>query len=229
MPEPLLIALAGFLAGFFSSIPPMGPIAILVLRRGLLRAYAAGFALAVGSALAEGIYALLALFGLGALMHAFPALAGGLRIVGLVFLGALGIYFALTSHAPDADDAPAAAARGFEPGAEAASWPREFMIGFSVALLNPTLLLTWAAGVAMVVAVIEVDLGLWEKIAFPVAVVVGIVAWFGLLLLGLRRWGRLLSPRAIDAVIRILGVGLTLTAAWLGYTMWWSGDISPGL
>ena len=56
----------GFIIGI-SMAAPVGPIAILTIRRSLTRGHHAGIATALGVALADGFYAVIAAFGLNAL------------------------------------------------------------------------------------------------------------------------------------------------------------------
>ncbi len=60
--------LAGFLFGFIGSMPVAGPIAGLVLSRGLQGRFASGANIAVGAALAEAAYACLAFWGFSTLL-----------------------------------------------------------------------------------------------------------------------------------------------------------------
>ena len=72
MATQILIALvAGSVMGFLGSMPIAGPVAVLVLERGLIRRRREGLGVALGAAAAEAIYAFLAFWGLGAVLPIF--------------------------------------------------------------------------------------------------------------------------------------------------------------
>ena len=70
----MLALLVGFAFGYLGSMPVAGPISVLVLHLGLAREGRRAFHLALGGALAEGIYALLAFWGLSAILAGHPLL-----------------------------------------------------------------------------------------------------------------------------------------------------------
>ena len=82
-----------FLQGFIIGVTmaaPIGPIAILTIRRSLTRGHHAGIATALGVALADGIYAVIAAFGITAISSFLVTQRDLLYIVGgllLIFLG----------------------------------------------------------------------------------------------------------------------------------------------
>jgi threonine/homoserine/homoserine lactone efflux protein len=89
-------------------------------------------------------------------------------------------------------------------------------VGFSVALFNPTLLLTWSAAVAFVWSK-----GLGETSAaaaapFGLAAAAGIAGWFALLATALRRYGGKLPARALKWTVRAIGIALVGLGLWSG-------------
>src|SRR5688572_29998830 len=78
--------LLGFCIGFISSIPPLGPGALLLLRRGLEGRIAAGVAAATGGAAADAIYCALAVVGFSFLFWRYPNIAISIRWVGVAIL-----------------------------------------------------------------------------------------------------------------------------------------------
>ena len=82
--------LIGFAFGFLGSMPVAGPISLLVLHLGLANEGRRAFHLALGAALAEGAYALLAFWGLSAALARYPLLLPASRILGAVIPLALG-------------------------------------------------------------------------------------------------------------------------------------------
>jgi len=80
----------GFMIGV-SMAAPVGPISILTIRRSLTRGHHAGLATALGVALADGFYAMVAAFGLTALSTFLFSARSYLYLIGgalLIYLGA---------------------------------------------------------------------------------------------------------------------------------------------
>lgn len=209
----MLETIVGLLSGFITSIPPMGPIAVIILRRALLRKFREGLSIAIGSAVAEMIYAMLALFGLDALLGAYPFLTEVFRWLGVVILVGLGSYFLVSDIDADPDEDE----DEDESSHEKRKASKGLALGFSVAILNPTLPLTWSAAVGAMVAHPLLDFTWWSKITFPVAVAIGIVAWFALLLWMFHRWGNVIQSWVVRVSVRVAGLGLLAIAVWYGY------------
>jgi len=190
---------SGFLMAFFGSMPPTGPIAVLVLQRGVFRKYREGLAIAFGAALPEGVYSALAVFGLSALFERFPAVEWIARIVGVVILLALGIHFIRFKAAKEDPTDPHAESRGVQ---------RSFFLGFWIAAANPVLILTWSTSVAMLVSLGGLHFGIVDKVAFALAVAAGVVAWFWIMTLTLRRHSDVFTVRVAQKIIRGAGIGM---------------------
>jgi threonine/homoserine/homoserine lactone efflux protein len=98
---------AGFLMAFFGSMPPVGPIAVLLLERGVSGRDAEGRGIALGAAIAETIYCALAMAGVSELMRRYAIALTIARAVGVAVLLGLGVYFArftmkeAPAHAPN--------------------------------------------------------------------------------------------------------------------------------
>ena len=75
-----------------SMAAPVGPIAILTIRRSLTGGHQAGIATALGVALADGFYAMIAAFGLTAISGFLVTQRNVLYLVGGLFLIYLGIH-----------------------------------------------------------------------------------------------------------------------------------------
>src|ERR1700756_4040368 len=79
----------GILIGF-SIAAPVGPIGVLCIRRTLAGGRAAGLVSGMGAACADGLYGLIAAFGIGAVTAALMNVSAPLRIAGgamLFFIG----------------------------------------------------------------------------------------------------------------------------------------------
>jgi len=187
--------LAGTVMGFVGSMPIAGPIAVLVLERGLIRRGREGLGVAIGAAAAESVYAFLAYWGLGTVLYASPALLRASRLVGAGVMITLGIYLATRKSAPrpTSDDLAEGRKR------------RGFLLGLSVTFLNPTIIVSWTMVSATVHSTGLVAPGLVSAIAFALGVGAGIVVWFATLLHLIRRFQSGLRQQTIDRVLNVTG------------------------
>lgn len=198
----MIAALAGFLMGFIGSMPVAGPTSLLVFHRGMLARYRDGWAIGLGAGLVEGIYCAIAIHAFSTLRDRLTFVTPVTNVVSILLLLILGFYFIL-SRQPTPETCVAK-----EPSRE--TWGRQFCTGLSIAAFNPTLLLTWAASVAMVFPIIDLTLHGYERVAFAASVAIGIVAWFTILLALLRRFNRRFPLSALQVMIRTIGLGLIL-------------------
>ena len=199
----MLPLVLGICCGFLSSIPPLGPGALLLLRRGLEGRTADGVAAAAGGAIADASYCALAVVGFSYLFLKHPDLAASMKWVGVTILVLLGTWF-LTNN-PDAPRADGLHSNG-------GNWPRQAVLGFSLTAFNPTLLLTWSTGVAMIASL---GVGVFAKstrYAFPLGVALGDVAWALIALFLYRRLGSYLPYRILRIFMRSIGVILLAIA-----------------
>jgi threonine/homoserine/homoserine lactone efflux protein len=201
-----LVPVIGFLFGFLGSVPVAGPISILVLERGLSGRYRSGLYLAIGSAIAESVYATLAFFGLSALLGRYPMIVPASQALGAVVLVTLGVV--LVRRSPHAAAAAAAPPRAAAQG--------DLLLGFSITALNPTLIATWTAAVTALYATGLVHPSPGQAPLFSAGVCSGIVVWFGILLWLTRRYGARLSRPMLDRLVRVLGVVLMGMGVWFG-------------
>ena len=193
----LFALLAGSIMGFVGSMPIAGPVAVLVLERGLVRRGREGLGVAIGAATAESIYAFLAYWGLGTVLYASPMLLRVSRLVGAGVMITLGIYLATRKSAP----------RTLEPDnpVPGGRKRRGFLLGLSVTFLNPTIIVSWTMVTATVHSTGWVAPGLLSAIVFALGVGVGIVVWFATLLHLLHRFQSGLRPQTVDRVLHVTG------------------------
>jgi len=202
----LFALLAGTIMGFLGSMPIAGPVAVLVLERGLIQRGREGLGVAFGAAAAESVYAFLAYWGLGAVLNASPALLRASRLVGAGVMITLGIYLATRKSAPRAvadHAAPAGRKR------------RGFLLGLSVTFLNPTIIVSWTMVSATVHSTGWVAPGIASAVAFALGVGAGIAIWFATLLHLLHRFQSGVRPQTVDRVLNVTGwlvvaIGLAL-------------------
>ena len=193
----------GFLFGFLGSLPVAGPIAALVLARALEGRLRAGLALAAGAALAEAGYAALTFWGVSSLIARYPAAVPASRGVAAAILLVLGVLLLRSRPLIPGASAPIDRARG------------SLLLGFTITALNPTLLVTWTAATGTLAASGWLRLTPTLVAPFAVAVAMGIVAWFVLLIALVGRHQRRLEPRTLRRMLQVTGLALLALAAWL--------------
>jgi threonine/homoserine/homoserine lactone efflux protein len=200
----------GLLLGFAGSMPIAGPVAVIVLESALCNRGRDGLAVAIGAAIAESLYALLAFWGMAAVFAHNPALVPASRIVcGLLLVG-IGAYIFFRRG-------------GARPIAQrAARFPGgRITFGFVISVLNPTLLATWVTAVAILHALVDIELKPANAIAFAASACVGIVIWFVLLVALVRRFGSHFGQAALNRFSRGIGVALVVLGAGLaGRALW---------
>lgn len=191
-----MAALLGFVLGLLGAIPVAGPVAVLVIARGLHGHIRSAILIATGSAVAEGGYAALAFWGLGALVSRNAWLDVASRGLAAGILAALAVVLI----------------RGSEPR----PWreqPREgrprgtggFALGFGIAALNPTLIASWTAAVTVLHATSLVGFTASNAGAFAVGTTLGIVTWSAVLVYLIWRLRGQLEPAGLDRLRRAAG------------------------
>ncbi len=199
----VLALVLGLLCGFIGSIPIAGPVAVLVVERGLGGRAREGLALAAGAAIAEGVYAGLAFLGMTAALARFPWLLPVSRVLGAVILVALGLYFALRKSKPAGNDEEKKDRKRGRRGGP-------FVLGLAVTMVNPTLLVTWSAVVTVIHGAMRVQESAVDAPFFGLVAMSGILSWFTLFTALLQRFREKMGPRTLDKVVR--GIGWALVA-----------------
>jgi len=193
--------LSGLGLGFAGSIPIAGPTAVVVVESALANRPRRGMMIAAGAAIAESLYALVAFWGLAAVLTRYPMLRPVSRVVAGVILSCVGAYLAFRR--------PKAAVRSER------SEPRrpghQLLFGFSITALNPTLAVTWTVAVAALHSALGEWLTAADAVPFALGVGTGISVWFWLLLRLVRHFRLALAPRTLNKVIR--GTGSVLVVA----------------
>ncbi len=201
----MLALLIGFAFGYIGSMPVAGPISVLVMHLGLAHESRRAVYVAVGGALAESLYALLAFWGLSAVLERYPVVLPASRAVGAGLLLALGLVM-LVARVRSA----APAAEGRRSGRK-----RSFVLGFLITAVNPTLIITWTAAVGALHATGLIAMDRAEALPFAAAVCAGIVAWFMTLLALLRRWRERMSIATLGRFKRWMGAILVAAGGWM--------------
>ena len=89
-----------------------------------------------------------------------------------------------------------------------------FLAGFLIAILNPTLFLTWGSATSTIFSWFK-SVQFIDMIVFPIAAGVGIVAWFGLLLKVLKKYREKIGEKFGLYAIRIAAVVMLGSGAYL--------------
>jgi threonine/homoserine/homoserine lactone efflux protein len=210
----VLLALSvGFALGYLGSIPAAGPLALSIAAAALEGRARRVIWLAIGGALAEGLWALAAAHGVGWLFAANPALDRGVRFAGSALAIVAGLAIART---PPARPEPADASRAASAAAT----------GFLFVALNPSFLATWLASCALLRAhpALATTVTGDRATALALGAAIGVVCWFATLAALIARHRDRLAAWHRQ-LIRTLGLVLVgIGVVWLAHTlMSWSG------
>jgi len=190
-----VVLITGFLLGFVGSMPVSGPISVLVLTLGMRTEFRRAIGVAAGGATAEAVYAFLAFWGFSRYLARYPVLTDAAKATAALILVAIGWSLVRWRSARLQAPAPSRA-RAAHSG---------FLVGFSISILNPTLILTWTAVTSIVLLGDFVPAAPPEALPFCVGTAAGIVAWFLLMLAILRRYQARLHPEALRRALRGIG------------------------
>jgi threonine/homoserine/homoserine lactone efflux protein len=203
----LIAAIIGFCFGFFGSIPIAGPIAALVLQRGLVGKFRAGALIGAGAAVAEAGYAFMAFWGFSTFLVKYPIVEPISRLLAALILLGLGVSFA----------------RYVAPHEKKEEQPRKdsdfksVSLGFTITALNPTLIATWTAATT---TLYSSDLIVFEPSSAPLFALgslIGIGGWFSLLTYLLRRYRERFREETLTMVVRAVGWLIAALGLWFGY------------
>lgn len=205
----LAALLIGFAFGFFGSIPVAGPIAALVLKRGIDGRYRSAALIGVSAALAEAIYAFLSFWGFSSFLKPYPFVEPLSKGVAAVILIGLGISFARYRVVQKTDD---------EKPRDTSTW-RSLALGFTITALNPTLIATWTAATTTLYSTGLVELAPREALPFALGSFVGIAGWFGAFTYVLKRYAGKFKPVWLERGVRVIGVLLIGLGGFFGYRL----------
>ena len=173
---------------------PVGPMSVLCIRRTLHDGLIVGLVSGLGIASADAAYGAVAAFGISAVATALLDLEMALRLIGGLFLLALGLRYLFKAPAPAAKTLEASGSRFF--GA--------YVSCFLLTLTNPTTILTFVAIFAGLGLIGEAgDYG--AAIALVAGVFAGSAVWWLLLCGSVTLLRRRMSPAAVSWINRISG------------------------
>lgn len=202
------VIVAGLVIGVLSSVAPLGPVTLMVLRRALRGDLRGAFQVGLGRVLPEMMYAGLATFGVAVLLEEVPRVRMAIELSGALVLVVVGALFVGVDH--KAKD------EGGDDGAQARS---AFGAGFLVSALNPTLLVSWSLIVGLILGVAELTPTVAQKLLFPLSLGAGIALGYVVLVWTVARWGANLEERAVEIVLRTIGGVLIALGIWHALSM----------
>jgi threonine/homoserine/homoserine lactone efflux protein len=202
--------LVAFVLSFVGSMPIAGPIAVIVLSKGLAGHVRSGVFLAIGAAIAEAVYAGLAFLGITAMIERYPILLPISRLVGCLILIALGVAFLVKKQGEPSTKAEDDKSR------EGTTDLGSAFVGLSITAINPTLIVTWTGAVSAVHAAKLLRVSELDALPFAAGVLTGIITWFSTFLALLGKWNKKLQPSSIQRVIKAMGVVLIIAGVGFG-------------
>lgn len=195
----IVVFLTGLFLSFIGSMIPTGPVAVIVLQYGMRRRNLSALFVASGAALAEAGYALLAYLGINLFLSRYPLETFILRLISSVLLAGFAALWIARHHFPR----PRKTEREYV-GAS-------FLLGLTVAGLNPTFLATWA-GVVAIVRGTGLISSIHDAPAFAFGVAAGPVLWFWILLGIFTRHAETLRPENLRKIEKALPILLLIMA-----------------
>lgn len=184
-------------------MPVSGPIALIVFRSSMRGHFSLALRVVLGAAVAEAIYCALATFGYVQIIAAYPFLAKYIRYVGASFLLILGVVFMFQKVRLSEESAPVSDRKN-----------AGLISGFLIAILNPTLFLTWGSASSTIFSWFS-SISLWDMVLFPICAGLGIVTWFVILLEVFKKYREQIGEKIGYYAIRGAAVIMLASGAYL--------------
>lgn len=183
---------------------PVGPIGVLCIRRTLIHGTRFGILTGIGAAFADGLFGLIAAFGMVALSAWLITLRDSLHLIGGTVLAVLAVRTLL--HAGHIERDP-------ETGRTESSEITAVVTAFLLTLSNPMTILTFAT--AFTAVGLAETLSIASGLILVAGVLVGSASWFTALSFIVSATGGRLTPRTLLWIDRVAGVLLLLFAAYM--------------
>jgi threonine/homoserine/homoserine lactone efflux protein len=196
----LAVSIVAMVFSFVGSLPLAGPIAVLVVSNGVNGRHRDALHIACGAAVAEGIYAFLAFWCFATFLARYPIVLPISHAVTAAILLSLGIYFIRFKLK--------------EPHGEPPSKRGKFWVGFSVSILNPTLLATWSAVTTFLYSRQLVKMTGLLAIPFGAFAAAGIILWALMMVALMKRFREHFPRAALTWIVRAMGIVLIGVAVW---------------
>lgn len=200
----IVAAALGFAISFVGSMPIAGPLAVLVMDRALDRRKSQAFYIALGGAIAEGLYVLGIAVALPLLMELSDAVIHVSRGLGSVMLGIVGLVLLIKPEFLQQADSPRR--------------HRNLLAGLTSVGLNPTLLATWTLLIGTLYAQNWVPRESIYAVPLAIGVVGGTFAWFAFLIEATGRVHRYLTAHR-NRIMRLIGLVLVGVSLHLAYRL----------
>ncbi len=205
----LVGALLGCLFGFVGSIPVTGPVAALMVARGLAGRYRSGAYIAIGSAAAEAAYAFAAFYGMGSFVTERPWVQDLSQAGAAVLLFGIGGWFVLGSAGAPSQAAPPPPTRGHG----------SFALGFGITVMNPMLIATWTAVATVVFSTGWVEPSIWTAGSLAFGACIGIILWMATLLSLLKRFRGAVPVETLNRVRRVTGAIVLILGVYFAFAV----------
>ena len=194
--DPLLL-LTGIAIGL-SVTAPLGPVNILVIRNAIRRGFAVAFLTGLGAVVADGVYAVIAAYGVRSAAHAITDYARPLMIAGGVLLAVIGIRLArarLTLAELQAQEPPS--------GPQIAG---KMLTAFTLTLTNPGVFFGFLAIFGTMNAVLRLNDSAGRPPVVVAGVAIGGILWWLFLSFVVSRFKARISEKTFDRINRWTGV-----------------------
>jgi threonine/homoserine/homoserine lactone efflux protein len=189
----VVTCILGAVFGFIGSMPMTGPVAVMVLSRALDKKYGQALEVGVGAAVVESVYSGIAYWGFSTFLARHRLVLPVSHAISAVVLMVVGTYFAVSRH----EQKPREEKTG-----------RALFLGFTASAFNPTLLATWSGAVAALYGHGLASDKPWVAAPFGLAAGTGNILWQLVLVAFIRKLGDRAPRRAINGIIRGMGVVL---------------------
>jgi len=192
------IIVFSFLIGVFASTLAAGPVTLLVFRNAFLGNYMKSVSLVFGAAIMESVYCFLAL----TIIDSFffnELFQITFRLLSVVILFFVGVYLFKTSL-PEGR-------KIITSKDSSSSFVQSFFVGFTLVMLNPTIILTWSAASIVLISfkIIELNL-IAEIIFFTIFSLIGSVFGGLFLVFLIKKYKNFLSNSIITYLFKFIGV-----------------------
>ena len=206
-----MFLLIGMAAGAATGIP-IGPVNVAVIDASYRHTFRRAIAIAIGGALADGLYSGLGVMGVTPVLREYPSIPPIMYAVsGVVLL----IYGFLTARsqpvapvAAQEDELPASAS------SHAVAIRKEMWAGFSVGLLlivlNPAAIVTWVVIMGQIIPTGTTG----EGLMCAIGVMIGSFSWFALVAYLTQKGKSVLGDKAAW-IPRLVGIALMIYAVYL--------------
>ena len=197
LPNPLIIPV-GIAVGVLVSAP-VGPVNVLCIQRAIERGALGGIAAGLGAVLADGVIALLAAMGVGAITGAVSRYRDAIQLVGGVVIVGFGVALSLTQPRVD----PAARGNGEWSSLPSYLWdvPKTFLI----TVTNPGAVLGLIAIFGGISSFVEVR-STYQALWMVASIMAGSLLWWISLSTLIGRIGRRVSLRRLRQINIAAGV-----------------------